>query len=57
MAALFSCDRYKESSNRTASAFLLGSRPSLEARSPVLGLMERGPQCLSKKELNLLTRF
>ena len=29
-----------------ASALVLGTHPSLGARSPVLGLMERGPECL-----------
>ena len=48
MAMLFRRRPYTDASNRAASAFLLGTHPSLGARSPVLGLMERGPQCLTK---------
>ena len=48
MATLFRRGRYTGASNRAASALLLGTHPSLGARSPVLGLMERGPQCLTK---------
>ena len=48
MATFFRRARYTDASNRAASAFLLGTHPSLGARSPVLGLMERGPQCLTK---------
>ncbi len=48
MATLFRINRYTEASSRAASAFLFGTHPSLGARSPVLGLMERGPQCLTK---------
>ena len=48
MATLFRRGRYTGTSNRAASALLLGTHPSLGARSPVLGLMERGPQCLTK---------
>ena len=48
MATFFRRARYTEASNRAASALLLGTHPSLGARSPVLGLMERGPQCLTR---------
>ena len=47
MATFFRRGRYTGASNRAASAFLLGTHPALGARSPVLELMERGPQCLA----------
>ena len=47
MVTLFRRGFYTDASNLAASALLLGTHRSLGASSPVLELMERGPECLA----------
>ena len=47
LVAFFRRGLYTDASNLAASALLLGTHRSLGASSPVLELMERGPECLA----------
>mgnify|MGYP003301350585 CR=1 FL=1 len=47
MVTFFRRGLYTDASNRAASALLLGTHRSLGASSPVLELMERGPEYLA----------